>query len=273
MTLAPLRASRRGLPALVLAAVLVLLAVLGVLAALQMGSGEVTSAPATTARPEPITAVTKTVQTGPKPHGRPRPPRPSPNPPSSYEAASKNVALTVAGLPHAGIAFNTPRRLRRDQTARIQLILSPREPIAELKRRVVEVGQVTTATVKYSDTMRADLQSDDFDITPVGNVQKFVAPDHPTQWLWEIKPRHAGELHLYLTLSAIIDVAGETGPYEVATYSRTLTIHVAWATQAGDFVKANWQWLWTAVFVPVGLWVYRRRPKPQGDAATPTQRS
>jgi Divergent InlB B-repeat domain len=192
--------------------------------------------------------------------------------------AADVVSNAVRQLPTAFVAFNVPRTLGRKETATIQLLLSPTsKSIGELKERLSEAGDRIGDRVKYSSTMEATLLSQDFDITPVDNEsRKFVPSDQVTEWLWQVTPKRTGTLRLYLSLYAIIDVAGREGPVKVGTFHRTLTIDVAWTQRAGDFVKGNWQWLWTAVLVPVGLWAAgrRKRPKPpspaDGDATART---
>jgi hypothetical protein len=114
--------------------------------------------------------------------------------------------------------------------------------------------------------MEAKLASEDFNVTPLTREQQLVPAGQDTEWLWQIKPKRTGELHLFLTLNAILDVAGQTNAYKVETFSRTLTINVSLMSQVRDAVKGNWQWLWTAVLVPLGLWFYRRRAKPPPSA-------
>ena len=116
--------------------------------------------------------------------------------------------------------------------------------------------------------MEAVLRSQDFEIDPVDPAaRKFVPADQDTEWLWQVTPKKSGDLRLFLTLYAIIDVAGKEGPVKVGTFHRTLKIHVTWTQRAGDFFKSNWKWLWTAVLVPVALWAIRKRAERKPPAA------
>lgn len=226
----------------------------------------------TTTGSNPTTSTT--VDTTPPPPTTTAPPPPISTMPSN---AADVVSEAVRQLPTAFVAFNVPTTLGRNETATIQLLLSPpSKSIGELKDRLSEAGDRIGDSVRYSSTMEATLLSQDFEITPVDNEsRKFVPADAVTEWLWQVTPKRTGTLRLYLNLYAIIDVAGKEGPVKVGTFHRTLTINVTWTQRAGDFVKGNWKWLWTAILVPVGLWAAgrRKRPKPPspaaGDAATP----
>lgn len=187
-------------------------------------------------------------------------PCPLPHPPPDPAQA---VAETVNELPVATVAFNTPTHLRRNETATIKLLLSPETiSIPQLEKRISEAGEKTGAHVKYSSLMQATLTSDDFEVTPAQEDQQLVAAGRDTEWLWDIRPKRTGTLRLHLTLFAFVDVANQRDPYKVRTFNRTLTIHVGWPTRMGDFAKSNWQWLWTAILVPVVLWLFHRRKKP-----------
>jgi len=234
-----------------------------------------TTTTTTDSNPTPSTTVGTTPPPPPPPPTTTAPPPPIGTLPSN---AVDVVSNAVRGLPTAFVAFNVPTTLGRNETATIQLLLSPpSKSIGELKDRLSEAGDRIGDRVRYSSTMEATLLSQDFDITPVDNEsRKFVPADAVTEWLWQVTPKRTGTLRLYLNLYAIIDVAGKEGPVKVGTFHRTLTINVTWTQRAGDFVKGNWKWLWTAILVPVGQWAAgrRKRPKPPspaaGDAATPT---
>jgi hypothetical protein len=213
------------------------------------------------------TASSTTVTTTPPPTTT----TPPPPPPISTlpGTAADVVSNAVRGLPVAFVAFNAPKTLGRRETATIQLLLSPpSKTIGELEDRLTEAGDKIGDRIKYSSTMEAVLRSQDFEIDPVDNeARKFVPADQDTEWLWQVTPKKTGNLRLFLTLYAIIDVAGKEGPVKVGTFHRTLTINVTWTQRAGDFVKDNWKWLWTAILVPLGLWAIRKRAERKPPAA------
>lgn len=221
----------------------------------------------TTGTTTATTTTTPTTVTGPPPPTATVPPPPIGTLPGH---AADAVSNAVRALPSAFVAFNVPRTLGRNETATIQLLLSPTsKSIGDLQDRLSEAGEQVGGNIKYSSVMEAVLLSQDFEITSVDHEsRKLVPSDQDTEWLWQVTPRRSGTLRLYLTVYAIIDVAGDEGPVKVGTFHRTLTINVTWTQRAGDFLKGNWQWLWTAVLVPLGLWAARRRTKPRPPAPT-----
>jgi hypothetical protein len=45
----------------------------------------------------------------------------------------------------------------------------------------------------------------------------------------------------------------------VKTFERTLEVDVTLRERLQTFVEGNWQWLWTALFVPLGALLLQRR--------------
>ena len=63
----------------------------------------------------------------------------------------------VESLTLGNIAYNAPSSMRCDQKARIQLLLSPRTAIEELKQKMSGLGEKVGARIRVADVMEADL--------------------------------------------------------------------------------------------------------------------
>lgn len=171
----------------------------------------------------------------------------------------RTISGLVAGLWLANVAFNAPTTMRLDEPMVIQLLLSGREPIRELKKKLTALGEREGEQIRASDSMEAELTGAGFDIVPVTPTVRLVSREDITEWKWEVTPNETGERRLHLTLSALIDVRGSEKPYTVRTFERTLEVNVPLRVRLETFVDENWQWLWTALVVPVGLWLLQRR--------------
>ncbi len=159
----------------------------------------------------------------------------------------------------ASVAFNTPTTLRLGESTEIQLLLSIREPLARLEKQIAEIGEIEGATVRVSDDMEARLTGPGFEIEAISDPRQLVVESETTGWKWEIEATETGRHRLHLTLTAFIEVDGERRARTVQTFERTLVIDVTWTSRVSGFVDDNWQWLWSAILVPVGLWVLQRR--------------
>ena len=197
----------------------------------------------------------------------PAPPVPIPKPARPLWAA---LQKTVAAQLHIGsIAFNTPTTIHRGSTAEIVFLLSPEQSVKRLKEQISEAGDREGARVQVSDYMEADLDGRSFSITRIGSARHLVLPNRTTRWAWEVTPLQTGVLHLHLTLTAILTTNGESRELEIRTFEKTLTIRVPWSARVKDFVQGNWNWLWTAIVVPLGAWTIRWQRQARRKAAEP----
>jgi hypothetical protein len=205
--------------------------------------------------PPPPPPTTFTIS-GPPP---PPPPSPPPPPPPPPDALQSRLDRAVSDLRVAHVAFNTPSTLSLGQTTEIQLLLSLREPIERLKAQVAAIGKVEGATVRVSDDMEARLTGRGFAIEAISDPRQLVVDSENTEWRWDVQGTQTGTHELHLTLTAFIDVDGVRGARTVQTFDRTLVIRVTWYRRLSGFVGGNWQWLWTAILIPVAAWVLQRR--------------
>lgn len=54
---------------------------------------------------------------------------------------------------------------------------------------------------------------------------------------------------------------GRESKRTVRTFERTLAIDISLSDRVSNFLAGNWQWLWTAILVPAGVWYANRRKK------------
>jgi hypothetical protein len=196
--------------------------------------------------------------------GQPPPLSPPPNPVSPQPAPRRTneVEQAVEGLQRASIVYNAPTTLHLGETAEIQLLLSPRQTVAQLKEKLTGIGARQGRTVRFSNQMTAYLTGPHFTIELInGSAEKAVNPATTTAWRWDVEPTRTGQQSLHLSLYAQILVDGRETPYEVKTFDTELRVNVTWFDRLGDFASGNWQWLWTAILFPIGAWLVANRKR------------
>jgi hypothetical protein len=164
----------------------------------------------------------------------------------------------LAALEPANIAFNTPSELRLDGQKAVQLLVSREQTIEDLQEQIEAAGATEGHEIKVSDVMIASLTGLDFDIQRTSDARQPVASTGVTMWGWSIEPTEPGTRSLHLTLSALIHVDGKEETYTVKTFDRTWTVVVPWPDRVTGFAGENWQWLWTAILLPLVAFVWRR---------------
>ena len=196
-----------------------------------------------------------------------QPARPLPGTGSSSEI---NDALQDLEL--VNIAFNAPQTMHLNEPVVIQLLLSGGETVEQLQEELTALGEQEGEQIRASNTMEAQLTGPDFDISPVTPAAQLVSKEAVTEWQWEVEPTKTGQRRLHLTLSALIDLGGKDRTYTVRTFERTLVVKVTFGERLQTFVGDNWQWLWTALLIPLvglGLRWRQRRKLPPTDSTPP----
>lgn len=192
----------------------------------------------------------------------PPPPGPQPGPPPPPVGPIGNeIDRIIEGLQFGNIAFNSPTELTVGETAVIQLLISGGRPIQDLKQEITALGEREGARIRVSEVVEARLTGLGFEIQAISDERQPVGQAGTTRWSWEIEPTKDGPLRLHLTVSAIVNVRGEQSMYTIQTFERTMQVDVRWSDRVSGFVGDNWQWLWTAIFLPVGAWLLQRRRK------------
>jgi len=182
---------------------------------------------------------------------------------------SSEVEDVLESLELVNVAFNAPRTMHLNEPVVIQLVLSGGRTIEQLQEELTALGEQEGEQIRASDTMEAQLTGPGFDIAPVTPEIQLVSKEAVTEWQWEVEPTKTGERRLHLALSALIDLGGKDRTYTVRTFERTLVVKVTFGERLQTFIGDNWQWLWTALLIPiVGLvlrWRQRRKLPPSGS--------
>jgi hypothetical protein len=166
--------------------------------------------------------------------------------------------------------------MQLDQTVDIQLLLSPSASPDDLKKQIVEAGQVTEAELQITPLMKAELISDDpqaFGIQAFqDNPEQVVVTDAPTQWRWSITAKKSGDQVLALTLYRQVQYNGQVYWRMLDTYKNIIHITVSAKQQLLQF---DWKWLvgilLTAILIPA-LWRFvDQRNKKKARAGSKTK--
>lgn len=182
-------------------------------------------------------------------------------------------------LLRATIAYTPPDTMRVGRLERLELAIIPGTVSRPAAESTVAGGAfpATVDTTRLSSRMVADLVGDDFDITRLGPRVRNVTKTEPGQWRWNVKPTRGGKHVLNLIVSALVPMAGTTDTIPVTTFDRDIHVQVDHVSGVWMFVKANWQWLWAAVVVPlagaVWGWLRTRRIRQKPGRRSKKQKS
>ena len=190
------------------------------------------------------------------------------------------VDLILHTMQLGNIAFNAPTSMDLDETVRIQLLLGIKKTIEELKQNIkVEIekkhlfGDIEAARIKVAPLiMQAHLEGYSFDIKSITPDEQPISSEITTEWLWEVIPKSSGIGILSLTLNAKLPIEGNSTYRTIRTFKKEIRVEVTRLQQTENFIKDNWQWLWTAIFFPMGAWLWSKHGSSSATKALPLRR-
>jgi hypothetical protein len=178
-----------------------------------------------------------------------------------------HVDRLLKQLDCGNIAFNSPEEMNVGETETIKLILSGNQSIqaieTALKKDLGKKDRIFSTPVLINEIMKADLSASesDFKIEPLSDKEQAVSTTETTAWLWIVTPKKAGKKDIHLRLSAIVKIEGSTLPHNIKTFDRYINVKVTTAKMLSMFVSDNWQWLWTAILVPLSPLMWNKYQK------------
>ena len=186
-----------------------------------------------------------------------------PNKENPRVIALQRMDRRLSRLARSNLAFNAPKQMRLGENETLKLTLSPSASVGELTQRLRESGAtgriVSEQQIVTAKRMQARLTGSDFEIEATSPETQAITFSQPTDWTWDVAPTEGGEnKKLYLAVTALVRVEGETTPRQIRSFSKTLTVNVTVGQRISGFMGTNWQWLWTAILVPVGVWGWEK---------------
>lgn len=126
--------------------------------------------------------------------------------------------------------------------------------------------------IKVSPIMRAELRAESegaFTITALSEDEQLVGESTHTEWQWRVVPETWGRQKLLLTMTAILEVPGASERlYSLPIFEREIEVQINPVHVVGTFVGDYWQWLATAIVLPLASWVWVRIRTKRGDASS-----
>lgn len=183
--------------------------------------------------------------------------------PSDEELLEQSLAMLKKG----NLAYSTPEKMKSGHTAHV----TARIGSGKVSVQTLESGlptdqgaQTGIAVTPVSTKMKVTLKGADFDITPLSSEEQIVAGDTPTQWEWDVVPKHSGKLRLHL--AAIVELNNLSRDF--TTVDREITVQVDPVDMAETFAEKNLIWiLGTLGTAIVGGWAWwKRRKKPEAPS-------
>jgi hypothetical protein len=168
----------------------------------------------------------------------------------------QKIKEQFANLSPGTIAFNAPDQMKVSDPEQVTVRIAPKGEGAGITGGLS--GQTTTSSQEHiTPTMAARLDGLGFEITALTPETQLVAGGGFTEWRWSVTPTSAGDHNLNVSIIAKLE------QYERVVGTETHPIHVE-ADPMGaveGFFGNNWQWLASAIVIPLIALLWRSRAK------------
>jgi hypothetical protein len=196
----------------------------------------------------------------------------TPTPPNLDTILSDVMGKLDPGM----MVYNPPENMKQFSAQRVELRIlhlgsengtpgaaTQTAAAATLTSDLTGTGTPIVESLNVGTVMKARLSGDGFEIMPLHEEEQIVAGDTYTEWAWNVKALKAGEHNLYLTITVkvIVDGFGEKAR-DIPVITRQVKVQVDPVGVTKGFISEHWEWVWTALLVPLVGWgwkVYRGR--------------
>ncbi len=167
----------------------------------------------------------------------------------------------VNWLNNVRMIFNTPDGVKLGNSAEMQLIIDPSATDAEVKKKLAAEG-ADDQGFTVSRIVVAKVLAPDFEVTEfVEKGRQAVDPNRVTEWRWTLTPKKMGTHKVNISVSAVVEVGGDRAERLVKIFDRDVMIIVSTVDAIKFFLLSYWQWMWSAIILPIGLWFWKHRKK------------
>jgi len=162
----------------------------------------------------------------------------------------------------SGAAAFNPKPQMIQGNAEIVTLRVVENPDDAILRMPMTGGPVTLSWRQdVSLVMRAELKGSGFDIEALSPTDQFLRNGR-YEWAWKIVPKKWGKRQLHLTTIVLAPIPGLGEKASVANVTtRSVDVLVNPNAVVSGFLSTYWQWLATTVFIPIAIWLWKRRTK------------
>ncbi len=194
------------------------------------------------------------------------------------EAAEVPKPPRATTFRNALLIYDIPPLMQQGQSTRVEALISEVqksiEKYRELKRlssesRIEEIKIGKVMTLRLSDDSPQDRPA--FEIKPISDEEQLIDTNFSDAWEWEwdVIPLRSGQHHL--NLKAVVTVVDEKfgeRKVNIPVFSRQIKVKINRMYVLSGFVRNYWEFLASAIFIPLVIWGYSLYMKKRRAKAT-----
>jgi len=164
-------------------------------------------------------------------------------------------------LEKATMAFVAPETIKLEKSTEASLVIDLSKDADKIKAELEGINKLGEK-IEITRIVVAKILAPDFEVIEViNNGRQVLNLSGPTEWRWTLTPKKLGEYKVNVTVSAVIEIGSDRAERLVKVFDQQVTVFVTPADAAKFFFTKNWQWLWSTLVLPLGLWYWKNRKK------------
>lgn len=167
----------------------------------------------------------------------------------------------AAVLEAAEMIFMAPETVKLEKSVEASLVIDMSKYADKLQKELAGSNK-KGEKIEITRVVVAKILAPGFSVIEVVSEGRQVLNlSGPTEWRWTLTPKKLGDYKVNVTVSAVVQIGSDRAERLVKIFDQEVNVYVTPADAAKFFFTKNWQWLWSVMIMPFGLWFWKSRKK------------
>lgn len=168
----------------------------------------------------------------------------------------------MSQLEPANLVFGVdPKQSNISDSISITLLIDVSKSAEQLTSIVKNAEIITSAKIEVSKVVIAKVIAPDFNVIAITPEEQPISHTEYTKWEWELIPLRPGKHQIHVIVNAEVNVENVSKVRNVETFHETVEIEITPLQVIMAWIAKYWQWSFSTLILPLGLWVYKKKIK------------
>ena len=164
-------------------------------------------------------------------------------------------------LEKADMVFIAPETTKLEKSLETSLVIDMSKEVDKIQAELAGSNE-KNEKIEIARIVVAKILAPDFEVIEViKDGRQILDLKGPTEWRWTLTPKKLGEHKVNVTVSAVIEIGNDRAERLIKVFNQEVTVFVTPADAAKYFFSKNWQWLWSTLILPFGIWFWNKKRK------------
>lgn len=151
-----------------------------------------------------------------------------------------------------GDEYTVKVRITKQKDKTVLIVGDNQIPISD------DTANVRVESIRVSSVMSASLygKKGDFEIESTSTEFQNIEDFGYTEWSWLVTPLKGGQNNLKLNIKIRIQDNGQDFYRDITVFEKKVKVKSNITSSFFDFVKQNWEWFMSVIFIPLIRWLF-----------------